>query len=448
MSARSENDNNLQKGERFVNINYLFNSTLQQNTPSKVTASYDIACHLDRKLNNRFASYGYDLTAHEITWAIPKFHINAHREQCRADYNLHFLPESAQVDGEGVERSWGKSNRAAGITKEMGPGSRADFLDDIFADHNWQKICALRALLAKIKKAVPERDTQVLAFEELTASLPSMETERWRIAVEAWEADASQPNPFLINRPVVSQASVKRQLMEDDARALQEGSAEVLHEKLSASGMIIAGIELEELQLRVKSDHSTLHVHVTDLQRARQQERQNQLRRKIDAWAEIQQLYMPMVASHRAALMAAPGTLALAHNIPLLLPSTVHPTISCPPFFLKCEWQLRYAQAHDALADLRGHLEVRLHMYQFKDRFARGQRQNTRTGSIVKHINGKLHLDAERYRVAQRSLYMLSGKLHKTGWQEHLRVLLDSDIRHISEGKDGQSEGHRELSWI
>lgn len=110
--------------------------------------SYDIACHYDRKIEGRFETYGFDTSAHTITWAIPKFHINAHREQCRTDYNLHFLPFSARNDGEAPERGWGRTNGAAASTKEMGPGLRRDFLDVIFAHHNRQKVSGLRQSLS------------------------------------------------------------------------------------------------------------------------------------------------------------------------------------------------------------------------------------------------------------------------------------------------------------
>ncbi|KAL1948716.1 hypothetical protein VTO73DRAFT_10522 [Trametes versicolor] len=439
----------LQKGERFVNIDYVLYSSLSRNAPRDIAASYDIACHYDRKIEGRFESYGFDASAYKISWAIPKFHINAHREQCRADYNLHFLPFSARNDGEAPERGWGRTNGAAASTKEMGPGARRDFLDDIFAHHNWQKVSSLpSALLGKVKNAVSEREAHVNAFEEYTASLPGDAAEVWENDVTAWEADRSCPNPFLIKRPNITQAAVKRQLSEEDALALNEGRTTALHEKLSESGVVIAGIELQDQQIRLKADCVAIHLHATDLQRARIQERQNVLRRRIDAWAGIQQLYMPAVASRRARMMSESEEASLSYNIPLLLPSAAYPVSPCSATLLDHEWRLRYAQAFDSLDDLRGHLEVRTHLYKFKDRFARGQRPNTRAMSIIKAVESKITIDATRYRIARAALYNLCGVLRKLDWQDHLRPLADADIRHITDGADGQSEGRRTLSWI
>lgn len=157
---------------------------------------------------------------------------------------------------------------------------------------------------------------------------------------------------------------------------------------------------------------------------------------------------MPAVASRRARMMSESDAASLSYNIPLLLPSAAHPATSCPDTLLNHEWRLRYAQAFDALDDLRGHLEVRTHLYKFKDRFARGQRPNTRAMSIIKQVESKITIDATRYRIARAALFNICGVLCKVGWQDHLRMLQDADIRHITDGADGQSEGRRTLSWI
>ncbi|RPD55780.1 hypothetical protein L227DRAFT_588422 [Lentinus tigrinus ALCF2SS1-6] len=408
----------LQKGERYVNIDYLLHSSLQQNAPTDVLASYDIACHFERNVQSRFSTYGF-VSDHN-------FHINAHREACRATYNL-----------QGIERIWACLNAAAGSTREMGPGSRRDTLDDIFSHHNWLKVCYMPAtLLKRIKKAVVERNEQVTAFQQFTATLPLEATTRWRQAVEAWEADRSQPNPFLPKRPTITQAAIKRQLAEEDAAALKAGTAELMHTKCSASGMIIAGIELEDTQRRIKKQASSLPAHATDIQRARALEHQNALHRRVDAWSEIQQLYMPGVAIQRERLLTANDTAALPYNIPLLLPSAILTTVPCLPALMELEWHMRHAQAFDALADLRGHLEVRSHLYKFKDRFARGQRANTRAQTIIKQAEAKIDEDATRYRVAYAALRALANTLGKAGWDTHLAPLHAGDIRHVTEGNE------------
>lgn len=48
-----------------------------------------------------------------------------------------------RTDGEAPERGWAAMNGLATSTKEMGPGSRRDTLDDHFGDYNWRKVISM-----------------------------------------------------------------------------------------------------------------------------------------------------------------------------------------------------------------------------------------------------------------------------------------------------------------
>lgn len=132
----------------------------------------------------------------------------------------------------------------------------------------------------------------------------------------------------------------------------------------------------------------------------------------------------------------------------LLLPSSIGKHLPCDLKLQEIEWRLRYAQACDALEDLRRHLCIRTHLYQFKDRFVRGQRPNTRARVIVNSVEHKVRTSAARYRTAHGALCMLAPFLDKTGWENIVRQLDDVDIRPMTEGEDGETEGRRSLSWI
>lgn len=57
------------------------------------------------------------------------------------------------------------------------------------------------SLLRKIKSAIPERELHVRDFEDFDRTLSQErpnEVETWKSAVEIWEEDRSQPNPFEI----------------------------------------------------------------------------------------------------------------------------------------------------------------------------------------------------------------------------------------------------------
>ena len=52
--------------------------------------------------------------------------------------------------------------------------------------------------LGKIKDAVPERSKHTLAFKDFNDSLNPEDTKGWTEMVEAWEEDATKPNPFQV----------------------------------------------------------------------------------------------------------------------------------------------------------------------------------------------------------------------------------------------------------
>lgn len=156
---------------------------------------------------------------------------------------------------------------------------------------------------------------------------------------------------------------------------------------------------------------------------------------------------MPAVAT----LFARPENVddsSLPQNLPLFLPSTACTQIIVARSLLDHEWQLRQAQAFDALTDLRGHLEVRAYIYSYKDQHVRGQRESLRSRDIVNSVDSKIKLDASRYRTAYSALMTLSAALGKSDWRCGLQPLNDNDIRHVTASDGSGSEGRRELSWI
>ncbi len=74
-----------------------------------------------------------------IAFLVPKFHLPAHVEACHNAFSFNLTKNVGHTDGEAPERGWSDINAAAGSTREMGPGSRRDTLDDHLGDWNWKK---------------------------------------------------------------------------------------------------------------------------------------------------------------------------------------------------------------------------------------------------------------------------------------------------------------------
>ena len=108
--------------------------------------SYDIACQFKLGFEKRMKDLPQELklsSSVSTDWGIPKCHCPAHKLPCQVPHSLNLKPGVGRTDGEGIKRSWSEMNHVANSTKEMGPGSRHDTLDNHFGHHNWRKKVAL-----------------------------------------------------------------------------------------------------------------------------------------------------------------------------------------------------------------------------------------------------------------------------------------------------------------
>lgn len=113
--------------------------------PDKVNVTYDIRCICSPSVDTRFDNYGFATLGNRgVSSAVPMFHLNAHRKYCRSVVSPHLLPQWSWTNSEGVERGWSWMKPFAWFTKEMGPDSRHDLLDDMFGHWNWNKVITMR----------------------------------------------------------------------------------------------------------------------------------------------------------------------------------------------------------------------------------------------------------------------------------------------------------------
>jgi hypothetical protein len=132
----------------YVNMDYLFCSSVAEETLVEVVVSYDIACQWSLNLRERLKQYpSWMRVDHDgsqsYRFLVPKFHLPAHVQKCQTRYSFNYNINVGRTDGEGIERGWANINPVATSTREMGPGSRRDTLDDHFGDSNWKKTCTL-----------------------------------------------------------------------------------------------------------------------------------------------------------------------------------------------------------------------------------------------------------------------------------------------------------------
>ncbi|KAJ3513190.1 hypothetical protein NLJ89_g3087 [Agrocybe chaxingu] len=117
----------LQKGERYVNMDYFVLSSLENCKLLRIVVSYDIACQWSKNLSLRCSLYPPNILSTrkdlELVYLVPKFHLPAHVQHCQENYSFNFIPRVARTDGESPERGWAAANSVTNSTREMGPGS-------------------------------------------------------------------------------------------------------------------------------------------------------------------------------------------------------------------------------------------------------------------------------------------------------------------------------------
>jgi len=174
------------------------------------------------------------------------------------------------------------------------------------------------------------------------------------------------------------------------------------------------------LRCHIAVDLHLVGPHLMDEQKMKLQVCTNVLWRKIMSWINIQHLYMPSlhVLCERDDHCLPPNQPEEpVSDIKLYLPSsiTLDSNIVCNNRLCQLEWELHQAQAEDALHELCDSLHLWSYMYMDKDRFQRGQCQNTRSCGIIDHLEVKVNVAAAKYWVTQQAISTLASPLNQVG---------------------------------
>ncbi|KAJ7808713.1 hypothetical protein B0H14DRAFT_3761075 [Mycena olivaceomarginata] len=383
----------LQLGERYMNMDYMFFRSVAGSDLLQFFVSYDIACQWSLHIWGHMIKYQdetltLDGRGRFFTFLVPKFHLPAHIEACNLKYSFNLTPRVGQTDGEAPERGWANTNPLARSTKEMGPGFRRDTLDDHFNDWNHKKIIALGyTMRRKVEKAVPEMVATCLALADMNTSLSLEVVKEWTEMAEKWEADTDAPNPFETIRKDQHVASVRAELAAESAARELAGQedADAVRGDMHITELIAMGLQLEQQQRVLASDMAATGLHPTDGQRRAMMERSSKLRRKIVAWINVQQKFFPALANIRAREDEARTRVAEVSPFPGA-PAAAAEVVIKDAVFLH-EYRLRVGIAAEALHDVRRYLLVQTHLYQLKDAHSRGIRENMRSADKLAALN-------------------------------------------------------------
>ncbi|KAG1894512.1 uncharacterized protein F5891DRAFT_1255199 [Suillus fuscotomentosus] len=154
-----------QKGERYINMDYLFFSSMRSSHGVHVlNISYDISCQWNKNLWSRMSAFPhkYHINHNEkvITFLVPKFHLPAHIACCQNRFSFNFIKGVGRTNGEAPEllARW-----------DPDPGERP--LTTTLTIGIGRKSAMGAILLRKYKAAVPEAEEHARDLDEFEAAL-------------------------------------------------------------------------------------------------------------------------------------------------------------------------------------------------------------------------------------------------------------------------------------
>ncbi|KAF7292055.1 CxC2 domain-containing protein [Mycena indigotica] len=428
----------LQAGERFGNMDYIFGSILRHLHPLlRKLISYDIACQWWKNLFDRLRKLPpmlrlllvLEVFMKLFIFVVPKLHILGHTTSCQLLYSLNYTLGGAQTDGEGIERPWSMIGAVAASTRVSGPGARSDLLDDHWSFWNWSKNLGLPALLRKrLDTALHEQQVQRTAFEEF--SLDQAErVPRWKTMVHEYEGDSTKPNPYEGKVDGLTEAQVRERLEAEEETQSSAGRLRI-HE-ITPVNFVTDLLEVESEQRRIaglaelkKAKSTTMKINLRSLRRA--------LNKRIT------KLQVPEDA--------------LPEDVPLLPPSALtrlqRENGGCVDGLVDIEKTLREAQCRAALVGLRNQLLIKYRLLLYKTNHSRNQTMNTRSRSLVARNESKVLFYSKKYQAAWLALVLIAdGNEKAVGWRrlckEDIRCLEDSEELAKKHAKGQKAEARR-----
>ncbi|KAI9070213.1 hypothetical protein FKP32DRAFT_1558354 [Trametes sanguinea] len=453
----------LQKGERYINMDLIFVYAMRAYLTVNKIVSYDIACQWSKSILERIANFPphvqIPIPEGSISYVIPKLHYHSHVQLGHSPYSLNYLKGAGRTDGEGVERRWWDIQPIAASTKVMGPGQRQGVLEDHWGYANWRKRADMPwTLRDRLRAALAAHAEHAALFAVLTSSLLPVNIATWTAQIEAWEADPwGQEDPYVTVSDGLTEAETVQELTLEEQKSSATPGYVALHD-VSPLGFITMGLQLEDQKISLKADAK----NATPSKLLGLHERRNALRRKVQKLRELQAIYMPCAIALLLEDPAAQTDIELIEDVRIGLPSEInaaHRSAVCTPRLQDMEVRLRESQCRDALQDIRNQLHIINHLYRYKQLNVRHQGPNTRVRADLASQDGRKNRAVEKYRRARRALFALSGP---GAWEGQFRVLEDKDVRGLEDDdpeaiakrkrKRGEdpvpAEGHRTVSWI
>ncbi|KAJ3509664.1 hypothetical protein NMY22_g16220 [Coprinellus aureogranulatus] len=452
--VRPNGAGDLQKGERYSNMDFILFSSFMALALLRVVITYDIACQWSRNYRRRLTKLPVALRpaeAIQIETAIPSWHINGHGKKCQDTDTMHtgYLNGVGRLCGDEVEQTWWMTNPLGVSVREMAPALRHETLNDQWKGFNLMRIVAFRERFSeKLKVAVKSEATHAAIFSKLSKDYAPAIRKEWEAMIKTFDKDKTKPSPYEEKTYAATYDEVRARLAADEKTRAEEG--QVAEHKTSMPAFLAAGLDLEEKQRLLKGKVDALPNRITAKKDAEITERRTTLLRQILLWRKIQRAYMPDVNDFIDRTIGdteKPEDIEV-ENINLWMPSAL-PEESRQSInrIANAETSLREAQAYDAISEICRIRRVITGVTTFK-RFnlaGEGNAANTKMRTLYNGLQAKIDRAAKRYIETYKRLRELDPS---GSWQKDLKELNPKEHIRGPNKDDGKSHGKHVPSWI
>ncbi|KAJ7264739.1 hypothetical protein C8J57DRAFT_1450655 [Mycena rebaudengoi] len=453
---------NLQKGERYVNMDFILMACLVGFTLQMLLISYDIACQWELNLaarNKKLPDHmQLPLDKIRIRCALPVWHASSHEDECQNKNSLSFKEGVGKSDGEGVERTWAVLNGSSYHTKDAGKGVREDTLEDKIDSHNYLKNigqggqtgCRRRLQLCRRSgRSEKPGDLNPVSYLYSTEYIQNIfnrivflaSTKAvWQADIDTWLADKSNPNPYALPlSDCPTEAETRLELKKEETAEAAAGTAAI--QGSSAVAFLVAGVQLEDAQRRIVAEVKGTSLVALDRQ-GKIQERRTTFFKKLATFRRLQCVFMPGVQAYLEAAealrdpdAAPPAAEAVKLWMPHEMPVDARAS-GCSRGLCEMEARLRISQCQNGLATVRTRLHAKRHFINYRNANVTGQIKSTKAATLIAQIGERVEAAAAKYRTGQQALVALN---EGRGDVSQFTPLLPDDVR--LDGDWGESDG-------
>jgi hypothetical protein len=211
------------------------------------------------------------------------------------------------------------------------------------------------------------------------------------------------------------------------------------------------------LRFKLLNSAEGLSSERSDIHRSQLVDTSTALRRRVLPWYEAQDKHMPSVSKLRNEVpsrgLAVKHPPIDAHNLSLWLPSDLGDGVECDDHLRLCEWELRKAQADEALSGMRDALSAEYAVKEAKLAYGQGVRAGTKSTNKIQDSRSLAEYHGRTYRRARKAMISLAAVLPSSITGDTLTnfpVLHPWEVQPLPSAELELGDGRKEvkLSWI